>query len=222
MTERRQISYGQELARKGIHLSSLSIPLAYVYMEQATTLLILVPMTVVALILNVLMYWHEPTRRVMMSLFGEMLRGHERDRKRFLLNGASWVLIAATMIIALTPKILAITSFTILIVSDTFAALVGRRWGKRRFLDKSVLGSATFFATALFVLVAYSLWFDLPWTYLTAGVIGAAVGTVIEAASVRLHLDDNLSIPFSIALTMWALSAFVIHGAYPSFLEFIP
>ncbi|MBU3741944.1 MAG: hypothetical protein FGM24_06615 [Candidatus Kapabacteria bacterium] len=222
MTERREISYGQELARKGIHLSSLSIPLVYIHMEQWTVLSILVPMTAAALLLNVLMYWHGPTRRVMLNLFGDMLRGHERDRKRFLLNGASWVLIAATLIIALTPKILAITSFTILIVSDTFAALVGRRWGKRRFLDKSVLGSATFFATALFVVVAYALWFDLPWTYLAAGVIGAAVGTIVEAASVRLHLDDNLSIPFSIALTMWALSAWGGSGTYPSFLEFIP
>jgi dolichol kinase len=220
MTERREIPYTQELARKSIHLSSLTIPLVYVHLERAEALSVLVPMTFVALVINILMYKHVPTRNLMMRVIGGMLRGHERDQQRFLLNGASWVLIAATLIIALTPKILAITSFTILIISDTVAALVGRRWGRRRFLDKSVLGSAMFFLSACLVVLTYATAFTLPWTYLVAGVVGAAVGTVIEAASVRLHVDDNLSIPFSIALSMWALAALGIQ--FPPFLEVLP
>lgn len=220
MTERRQIPYTQELARKGIHLSSLTIPLVYVHLDRLTALSVLVPMTLAALIINVMMYKHAATRSFMMHVIGGMLRGHERDQQRFLLNGASWVLIAATLIVALTPKILAITSFTVLIISDTVAALVGRRWGRRRFLDKSVLGSLMFFVTASLVVAAYAGAFSLPWTYVAAGFIGAAVGTVIEAASVRLHVDDNLSIPFSIALTMWGLAA--LGTQFPPFLESLP
>lgn len=218
MTDARQISYGQELARKGIHLSSLLIPVIYLQVDKSTALMLLVPATVLALIINMLMQWHGPTRRVMMRVIGDMLRNHELDGKRLVLNGASWVLISATAMVALMPKVLAVTSFTILIISDTFAALIGRRWGKRRFFDKSVIGSGTFFLTAVACVLVYASLYDLPWTYLVAGTIGAAVGTVTEAASVRLRVDDNLSIPFSIAVTMWAIATLFATRDLPAFL----
>lgn len=218
MTDARQISYGQELARKGIHLMSLLIPVIYLQVDTSMALMLLVPATVLALIINMLMQWHGPTRRVMMRFVGEMLRDHELDGNRLVLNGASWVLISATAMVALMPKVLGVTSFTILIISDTFAALIGRRWGRRRFLDKSVVGSMTFFLTAVMCVVVYAMMYALPWTFLAAGIAGAAVGTVTEAASVRLRVDDNLSIPFSIAITMWLLATLFASRDLPAFL----
>lgn len=217
MADIPQISYANELARKGIHLLSLLIPIIYLQIDTPTALLILVPMTVVAIAIDTLMYFHGPTRTLMHALVGSMLRSHERDSNRFLLTGASWVLIAATMVIALFPKVIAVTAFTILIVSDTFAALVGRRWGRHRFLDKSLVGTATFVATAVFCVVVYDVIYALPPTFVLAGCLGSLVGGIVEAASIRLRLDDNLSIPGSIALVMLGIDLLLPLFSLPTF-----
>lgn len=218
MTSATQISYRNELARKGIHLSSLLIPIVYLQVDRATALWLLIPATAITLAVNVLLQFHVPSRNVLMRVFGGLLRGHELQSRRLVLNGASWVLIAATCLVATMPKVLAITGFTILIVSDTLAALIGRRWGRRRFLDKTLLGSLTFFVSALCCLAVYLVLYDLPWTYAFAGIAGSAVGTMAEAASVRLRVDDNISIPFSIAVVMWCVALGLDYGLFPAFL----
>jgi dolichol kinase len=72
------------------------------------------------------------------------------------------------------------------------------------------------------IVLAYGTSFALPWTYLAAGLAGAAVCTLVEAASVRLHVDDNLSIPFSMALTMWCFAKLFDAQHLPSFLSVLP
>jgi len=51
------------------------------------------------------------------------------------------------------PKVVFITAFSILIISDSSAALIGRRFGRRKFLRKSLQGAGAFFVTALIVVV---------------------------------------------------------------------
>lgn len=197
-----QISYTSEVARKGIHLSSLLIPAIYLQIEHTTGVVILLAMTFLSLLIDVLLHYHLPTRRMMLDVFGNMLRPHERTSERFLLTGASWVLIAATLTFALFPRVISVTSFTVLIVSDTVAALVGRRFGQRRFFDKSLVGSVGFAVSALGVVLFYGQLFSLPITFYIAGGLASGVSAVVEASSTRLKLDDNLSIPFSFAITM--------------------
>lgn len=43
-----EISYKQELIRKSIHLCSLSIPIAYSFLDKETALTILIPLTILA------------------------------------------------------------------------------------------------------------------------------------------------------------------------------
>lgn len=158
----------------------------------------------------------------MFKIVGPLLRGHERQHDRFLLTGASWVLIAAFVTLAVFPTIVAVTAFTVLIVSDTFAALVGRRFGRRPFLDKSVVGTVTFIITAWAVILFYDVVYALPWTFLLAGAIGSVVGGIVEAGSIRLRLDDNLSIPFSIAVTMMIVAWLTELLLLPNFLDYVP
>ncbi|MBN9399233.1 MAG: hypothetical protein J0I17_03555 ['Candidatus Kapabacteria' thiocyanatum] len=218
MSDSAQITYGNELARKGIHITSLLIPIIYLQISRPAALWILVPMMVVAILIDMLMHYHEPTRALMLRLFGSLLRDHELRTDRLLLNGASWVLIAATLMVLLFPKVIAVTAFSILIISDTFAALVGRRFGTRPFLDKSVVGTMTFILTAIVVVGVYAAIYSLPWTYVASGAIGAVLGGVAEAGSIRLKLDDNISIPFSIAITMLVLGIAVEAQGLPAFI----
>ena len=95
-----------------------------------------------------------------------------------------------------------LTAFTILIVSDTFAALIGRKFGRKKFMRKSVEGSTAFFIFALFV-IAFTPKVEYSMTEYLIGIIAAIVGTVVEASS--WNIDDNLSIPLSVGVVMWGL-----------------
>ncbi len=202
MKREEQIDYKAELARKGIHLSSLSIPVIYYFISRELALALLLPVTFSFLTVDLLRYYHKPTAELFYKIFRFMLRKHEQDERRKRLNGATHVLIAASLCVIIFPKIIVLTAFTILIVSDTFAALIGRRFGKHKFLSKSVEGSLAFFIFGIFV-VLFTPKIDHSIVEIFIGIIGAAVGTVAEA--LPWNIDDNLSIPLSIGVAMWGL-----------------
>jgi len=211
MNETAAIAYKAELVRKAIHACSLSIPVIYFFISRELALAILAPLTLFSIVLDLARHYHKPTSELFYKGFKWMLRTHELDEKTKRFNGATNVLIAATLCVFIFPKVIFITAFTILIVSDSLAALVGRRWGKVKFFTKSLEGSAAFFVSAVAVVIFastlrytrvehgiaagdYSVWI---------GIAGAALGTIVEALPWRI--DDNLSIPFSVGALMWLL-----------------
>lgn len=214
MTENRQITYRSEVLRKGIHFLSLSIPVMYALLNRETVLYILVPITVVFVTVDIAGHRSGIVRTVLLRYFGFMMRTHELEVNRLTLNGASYVLIAACLCIMVFPKLIAVTAFAILIVSDICAALVGRRFGKHKFLDKSLEGTLAFAASAVIVvmiiarLFAESL-FNESTLFVFAGVAGSLVGAVIENLSPRFRMDDNVSIPLSIGAAMWVIALLV-------------
>ncbi len=125
------------------------------------------------------------------------------------------------------PKVIVVTSFAILIVSDSIAALVGRSWGHRKFLSKSLEGSTAFFVSAMLVVLVTPKLSSSLGEY-GIGAIGALVGMLIEASA--LPVDDNITVPLGIGAAMWALYALFyptlgiqseVLGAYLTKLAFI-
>jgi dolichol kinase len=202
MVEQRNIDYRAEVIRKSIHLCSLSIPIIYYFISREEALMLLVPMTAAFLFVDLLRHFNSWAAKIFYKVFGWLLRSHEHDGKSKRLNGATHVLISATLCVLIFPKLITITAFAVLIISDSAAALVGRRFGRKKFLNKSVEGSAAFFISALFVIVATPKISAGAGEYLIA-VAAAAIGTVVEASSIAI--DDNLSIPISIGTVMWVL-----------------
>ena len=198
----QQISYLSEVGRKSIHLTSVLIPIIYLHIDHVTGIGILLAMTSVSLLIDILRHYHAPSRDLLMKLVGPLLREHELTGGRMQLTGATWVLIAATLTLGVFPTIVGVTAFTVLIVSDTFAALIGRRYGRRPFLDKSVVGTVAFAITGMIVVAVYGSIYAMPYPFWVAGAIGAVVSGIVEAGSVRLHMDDNITIPFSFAITL--------------------
>lgn len=202
MINAANINYKAELARKGIHFFSLSIPIIYYYIERDLALAILVPITLAFLAVDLLRYYHKPTADLFYNVFGFMLRKHEQDANTKRLNGATNVLIAASLCVIIFPKLIVLTAFPILIISDSVAALFGRRFGKRKFLQKSAEGSTAFFLFALIV-IAFTPKINGSIDEYLIGAAAAFVGTVVEAGSWKI--DDNLSIPLSVGVVMWGL-----------------
>ena len=197
------IQYRDELFRKLIHLTSLSIPIVYYFISTESAALILGILAAVALTLDLGRYLHPETGKIFYKIFGFMLREHELDHKKKNLNGATYVLISELISVLIFPKVIFISAFSILIISDSSAALIGRKFGKRKFLSKSLEGTLAFFISACIVILftpKVSGFFD---EYLI-GFIASFVGAIIENVSFKL-VDDNLSIPLSVGFTMWGL-----------------
>jgi dolichol kinase len=196
------IEYRHELVRKAIHMCSLSIPIVYFFLTREQALWILVPMTIAFFVVDVARFYSRTVSRWFYNWFGWLLRRHEQDEAVKRLSGATNVLISACFCVLVFPKIITVNAFAILIVSDTTSALIGRRFGKRRFFRKSLEGSIAFFVSALIVVLIAPKIERLPMEYLAA-VIASAVGAFVEAASTTI--DDNITIPISIGITMWFL-----------------
>lgn len=204
-----QTSYGAEVVRKGIHLFSLSIPVIYYFLSKETALAILLPVTAFFVANDLARLYVKPVGRIYERIFGSIMRSHERNNRGRRLTGASYVLISAALCVWLFPKVIFLTAFAILIVSDSAAALVGRRLGRRPFLAKSLEGTTAFFVTALIVVglapkVLYS-----PAEYLI-GALAALLGAVVEAAPQAV--DDNLAIPLATGSFLWLLYAVFLPG----------
>ena len=202
-------SYGTELVRKAIHLSSLSIPLVYFFITKSTALSILIPLTFAFLLTDLARFFHQPTRELFENYFGWLLRTHERDTEARRLNGATYVLLSATLCVIVFPKIIMLTAFAILIISDTSAALIGRRYGRHPFLQKSLEGTTAFLLSALMVVVVTPKVEYLQTEYVI-GAIAAFCGSIIEALPIAL--DDNLTIPIGLGAIMWLLYILVLPG----------
>jgi dolichol kinase len=203
-------SFRVELIRKAFHLCSLTIPVLYYFLPKSTALAVLIPLTAGFILADLLRYYHPPTTKLFHDLFGWLLREHETGRKVKTLNGATYMLISATVCILIFPKLIVITSFAILIISDGAAALVGQRFGRRRIhvgypTNKSIEGSAAFFLTSILVILVTPKVAHLPTEYLIGGA-AAFVGMLAEVFSSDI-LDDNLAVPLSIGGTMWLLYA---------------
>lgn len=194
--------YRIEVLRKSIHLCSLSIPIAYFYLPKSTALSILVPLTMAFLIIDIARYYHKPIEEWFYKYFGFILRKRESDKKRKTLNGATYVLISATVCVFIFPKLITVTCFAILIISDITAALVGRKYGKHRFFAKSLEGSLGFFISAL-VVVGVSPKIEYHLSEYVIGFVAAVIGAITEA--LPGNIDDNLSIPIVVGTTLWLL-----------------
>ena len=197
------IQYRDELVRKLIHLSSLSIPIIYYFISAQIAVIILGVLTAFALLLDLTRHFHPSVGTVFYKIFGFLLRKHEVDKEQKKLNGATYVLISALVGVLIFPKVIFITAFSILIISDSLTALIGRKFGRHKLLLKSFEGTLAFFVSACIVVFFTPKIGNFPEEYII-GFAAAFVGAIIENISSKL-IDDNLSIPILVGFTMWIL-----------------
>ncbi len=197
------IHYRDEIVRKLIHLSSLSIPVVYYFIPWTDAIIILGIITFIALVIDMLRYFSNGFGKIFYSIFGFLLRKHELDEQKKNLNGATYVLISALVSVFIFPKVFFVTAFSILIISDSVAALVGRKFGKHPLFSKSLEGTLAFFISGSIVVFFTPKAEGLLLEYLI-GIIAAAVAAIVENISYG-WMDDNLTIPISIGFTMWGL-----------------
>lgn len=197
-----QITMNSELTRKLLHICSLAIPIFYYFVTRETALMVLIPLTLISLFFDFGRYYIGWVEKFVGVVFGPILREHERDKSRKLLSGATYVILSACLCVLIFPKVIVITAFTILIICDTASALLGRKFGKHPFLDKSLEGTLAFIVFGFIVVLCAPKILGM-WEEYVIGFASVIVSGIVEAMSVRLRVDDNFSVPISAGFVMW-------------------
>lgn len=208
--DRGTIDYKDELVRKSIHLTSMLIPVIYYFIPKLDALVILGGLVIFAMTLDLSRYFSPQIAKVFYKMFGFLLRKHEIDNEKKNLNGATYVLISAFIGVFIFPKVIFIAAFSILIVGDSMAALIGRKYGKNKFIFKSLEGTLAFFISSCIVILFAPKIGYFPEEYLI-GFIVAFIGAFTENISYKF-VDDNLSIPFAVGFSLWLLYAIFLPG----------
>ncbi len=184
----------KEIYRKSFHLSSLIVPFSYRYLlnyDKSLAIAILLPLALIAVIFELLRLEHKTVKRIFYRLFGIMLRKHEMAD----LTGASYLLTSSVFTITLFPKEIAFIALSFLALGDTFAAIFGIRYGKRKFKGsyKSLEGSLACFVSCF----TYALLFNI---HPGMALIGALTATFAELS--KIPVDDNIKLPIVTAIVM--------------------
>lgn len=193
-------SFKKELARKLIHLSSLWIPALIYFVQPSISIIVFSAIFVGDVILEYGNYkkWRW-ARRTFGLLFYRTLRNKELKRSQLQLSGGAYVMLAAIACTLLFPANVAVVALSIMLISDTCAALFGKAYGSRRlYKNKSIEGTAAFFVSALLIMVICN--FILPVTY--ASILAAFAATFAEMYEDKIEIDDNLSIPLFVGAVL--------------------
>ncbi|MCI0449328.1 MAG: hypothetical protein L0Y79_06015 [Chlorobi bacterium] len=192
-----------EIFRKLIHYSSASIPIGYLYIEKNTVLLILGIILLLLFLVELVKYKSDSVYNLYMRYFKDMLREHEYDRRRFRINGASWVVFSGVFCIILFPKLIAVTGLLMLSFADSTSALAGRLWGKKQFApNRTYIGTVAFFTIGILVVLFSPKYFGTAKEYLLA--FTALIATT-AADALSLPVDDNFTIPVTCCGVMYVL-----------------
>lgn len=197
------IPYGEEVKRKLVHLSSLWMPLAILFLPREVMIGVFAFCLAGNLIVEYLRARRVPgVTPVYDALFGRMLREEPRPGQ-WIISGGPYVFAAALTVTCLVPAPVAAASMAVMLLGDTAAALVGRRFGRYKFFNgKSLEGCAAFLLAGyagamLFLRGAY--WVQM--------ILAVFAGMLAEFFEKNLHLDDNFSIPVVAALVWMGLTA---------------
>ena len=190
-----------EIFRKLLHLSSIIYPVLYsVALDKKNIVLLLGALLILMITLEILRFHYLAANQIFCRYCNFLLRHNEKKH----ITGATYFLCGSLITVLFFEKDIAITSLCVLVISDTFAAIVGLTLGKFKLYDNKTLeGSAAFCGSALVI-----AWIASNITYLSLQslILAAIATTIIELFSKKLKLDDNILIPISFAIFYTTIS----------------
>ena len=190
-----------ELFRKLIHIGCSVIPLSYLYFFSREQIIYISGFISIGFVLaELLRNFSNKGQQYFIFIFKPLLREDEKEKK---ITGATFLFVSLTLIFIFFDKSTAIPAALILTIADSFAAITGKKFGRRKFLNKTFTGSITFFLLGNVILFIF-----LPVLGMLNFVI-AAILTIIEATA--LPVSDNLTLPI-IACLLTEVMIFIKGG----------
>lgn len=193
-----------EVKRKLFHLSSLLIPLFYIFLSKLVAVIALTIITAIILYIDMSRHYNPKIQAFVDNIFFGIMRPKETSGS-FVISGMSFFFMGTLIVIALFSKGLAITAISVLIFADAAAALVGVRFGKKLKNGKSLEGSTAFFAVS--VLISLLCYFTIGYsTSFLVILIASIITTLAEFYASNWRINDNILIPLTYALSTFCLS----------------
>ena len=200
----KQISFQQEVLRKLVHLSSFWMVAAIGIFPRAWNVCLFAGLLLGIVAIEYANHKGLPLVRATYGrIFGRMLRENERGQE-FRPSGAPHVLAAALMLCLLFEQRVAMTALAIMLTGDSFAAIIGRKFGRRKINHgrKSIEGAAAFWISSALVLAFFVLFFRLPTPFVLMGIFGITTAMLAEIFEEQIKIDDNFSIPLAMGLSL--------------------
>lgn len=195
------LPFKNELMRKSLHVAALIIPACMLLVDKNITALLFGSLAALGIVLDIIRAFTGPINSTVVSLFGCLMRPREKEPSsgRIVVNGATWAMLSAFILVLVFPVQVAAFAFTIFMLGDAAAALVGRRLGRIRLgkSPKSLEGCLAFLATSLLVSTVF------PGINFWHGAAASLAASIAEA--LPLPLDDNLRVPLVAAAIMLAV-----------------
>lgn len=179
-----------EILRKSIHLTSLWIPIIYLLYGRYTCFIMLVIAALGMFVIDLARISKGKLNQLLMPILkltkvDPIFRLHENNT----LSGASYMLIGALLTIFIFSKTTFITAYSILMISDTMAAIIGLLFGKHKLIgNKTLEGTLAFFLSSLIIVLMFE-------TSIYIALIACIFTTIAELFAKKLKIDDNLLIP---------------------------
>lgn len=185
-----QLDYRGEVWRKLLHLFAMVMPIGYYLAPKWMSLTAIASAFLFSLLADVCRFRKWEIQRYWTPITDYIVRPKEAEK----FTGATHILFSGFACLLLFDLPAAAFGMSTIILGDTAAALVGRKWGRHKYnhADRSWEGSLAFLAASLlaaFVVPGLPLWI---------GVVGSIIATLVEAFSNQI--DDNLSVPLVVGL----------------------
>ena len=191
-----------EGSRKALHLVALVVPLFMAVAGRSVSLMVLIPLSLLALTGDILRARVQAFRNFIEGFFGFMMRADERGPigGPVRVNGATWVLLSAAVLSIIFPLAYAVPALASFMIGDAAAALVGIRFGRTKWGvgERTLEGSAAFVAVALPIIMLF------PTITLTSGIVCVFAGAVAEIFP--RPLNDNIRVPVVMATVLILLA----------------
>ncbi|MBO5959818.1 MAG: phosphatidate cytidylyltransferase [Lentisphaeria bacterium] len=136
--------------------------------------------------------------------FKNMLRGKIK-RGQWVVSGSTPVFAAAALVTLLFPQQIAAIALGVMLLADTAAALIGRRFGKHKTVNGKSLEGVIAFCVTGSLWACLLLYFAglLTVTTATGAVVGVILASIAELFEKQIRMDDNFSIPLISGFIIW-------------------
>jgi len=187
-----------EIYRKMIHMLSSVLGIAVLIFDSHIIIPVMIALGIILPVMDLLRFRIRFFSFIFRFFFQQVARPYEHKG----LTGAAWVFISAALTVLLFDKIAAGTGLLFLSIGDSFAAIIGIKYGSTRIGNKSLEGTTAFIVSSIVVVLL------IPGLNPVIGVTAAIVAAVFELVPLK-GLDDNLVIPLVSAFTIQMLGLII-------------
>ncbi len=181
-----RLTLARELQRKTIHILTSFLPLAYYLNVDRTFILYTALFLAIGFLsADLLRMKFALAEKYFLLIFSPLLRGKEARKK---LTGATWLFLGMVATVFLFSKEQAVPAMFLATLADPFAALFGRRFGRKKYFGKTIIGFLVFWITAVLIIGGFD---SFGWMAVWIGFICALLEFI------PVYIDDNLLVPLA-------------------------